>query len=195
MIFPKEFWHNAATSVTMPTMKAADTPMIECHPPERRRRIDVRMCHGSCCCCCCLHTIGGIVGAGVAPLIGAKNPLPLGYYYEEEDEYAVPDVSKPGVSAVKVFWFMSLAAAMIGGLIGSANGGQGFFVALVILFMVFPGVQLACAIVTLIWLALSTRPDKSFQLKQVGKLTLGLVLGTVAGILAMVGILALFSLR
>lgn len=175
-------------------MKRADTPLIECHPPERRRRTDVRMCHGSCCCCCCLHTVGGLIGAGVAPLIGAKNPLPLGYYYEEEDEYAVPDVSKPGVSAVKVFWFLSLGVWGVGGLIGSAQaGGEGFVGALIILLLLFPAIQLGCAIFTLLWLALSVRPDKSFQLKQVGKLTLGLVVGTVAGILAMVGIGVMFS--
>jgi hypothetical protein len=213
----------------MPVMNPAETPRIECHPPERRRRADVHMCHGSCCCCCCcLHTLGGIVGAVIAPKLGGRSTawshLSLIEYWEEEDDEPgptgaagrdaiieempisrprravspriVPNIAGRGVSAVKVFWLLSLAASIVGALIGLARGsGGGLIVGLIVLLLVFPAVQLLCAVITLTWLALSSRPDQSFQLRQVGKLTLGLFLGTLAGIVAMVGIGALMSLH
>src|SRR2546426_4106519 len=169
-------------------MNPAAPPTIESHPPERRRRTEIRMCHGSaCCCCCCLHTIGGIIGSAVAPAFGKKHRMPIHYYYDEEGDVAVPNIAKTGVSAVKVFWFLSLAAAIVGALIGAMVGHRdGFLIGLFSLVMAFPAAQLVCAIITLIWLALSSRQDKSFQLWQLGKITLGLVVGTAAGILAMV---------
>jgi hypothetical protein len=139
--------------------------------------------------------VGGIVGAGVAPAIGKNNPMPLNTYYDEEYDVSIPNIARPGVSAVKVFWFLSLGAAILGTLIGAAYGGEGFIVGLVILALVFPAVQLVAALITLFWLALSSRPDKSFQLLQIGKLTLGLVIGTVAGIVGMIGIGVILSGR
>jgi hypothetical protein len=209
-------------------MKLTDTATIECHPPERRRRTEIRMCHGSCCCCCCcLHTVGGIVGAAVAPKRGgpstAWSHLSLIEYWDEEYEPgptngakvdpeaitektpaspgrpiiragAVPDIAKSGVSAVKVFWLLSLTATILGALIGITQGANGFVVGLVILALVFPAIQLGCAIITAVWIAFSSRPDQSFQKAQVGRITLGLVLGTIGGILVMVGIGVLMSL-
>jgi hypothetical protein len=227
-------------------MNRADTLVIECHPPERRRRTEVRICHGSCCCCCCcLHTIGGIVGAAVAPALGSRSSAwshaSLIDYWDEEDhplgrapvpeagqeaiikrtitDYpppvapgqeaistqaprtprhselaagAVPNIAMTGVSAVKVYWLLSLTALIVGVLISPAWAGRWSIevpiISLIILLLVFPAVQLVCALITLSWLALSSRPDRSFQMKQLGKMTLGLFLGTVAGILVMVGI-------
>lgn len=180
-------------------MKLADTPTIERHLPERRRRSEIRMCHGSCCCCCCcLHTVGGIIGAGIAPAFGRKNRMPISYYYDEEYDIRVPSIAKPGFSAVKVFWMLTLAATVIGTLLGAlASGGGGggggsLIVGLVILLLVFPALQLGCVVITLIWLALSSRHDKSYQLRQVGKLSVGLFAGTAAGIGAMFVLWGLF---
>src|SRR5438105_3692403 len=40
---------------------------LHVHPPERRRRsVIVASPSCCCCCCCCLHTVGGLVGAGIA---------------------------------------------------------------------------------------------------------------------------------
>jgi hypothetical protein len=183
----------SALSNKMSSMTAADGPLIQCHPPERRRRADIRMCHGSCCCCCCLHTVGGIIGAAVAPSVGAHDPIPLTHYYDEVDDIAVPNIAKTGVSAVRLFWLLSLAAAIVGALIGAVAGGENLVVGLVILALVFPGVQLVCALIALFWLGTSARSDRSFQLKQGGKILLGLVLGTMAGILVMVAIGAMMS--
>src|SRR5260370_42138891 len=66
--------HDGTLSNRIPIMKTADIPTIECHPPERRRRTGIRMCHGCCCCCCCcLHTVGGILGAVIAPKLGGRS--------------------------------------------------------------------------------------------------------------------------
>jgi hypothetical protein len=211
-------------------MKPADTPTIECHPPERRRRTDIRMCHGSCCCCCCLHTVGGIVGAVIAPKLGGRSTawshLSLIEDWDEEDFQpgpapgaaadweaitekarkpsarpvvstgAVSNIRSAGVSAVSVFWLFTLAASILGALIAAlAGGGDGFLFYLVIFLVYLPAVQLVCAIIVGVGFAISSRPDKRFQLKQLGKLTLGLFLGTVAGILVMVVIGVIMSRR
>jgi hypothetical protein len=114
--------------------------------------------------------------------------LPIQYYYDEEFEIDVPDIAKPGVSAVRVFWLLTLATVLLGVLIASRmpEAGNTILGGLFILLMVFPAVQLGTALITVIWLAVSSRPDKSFQLWQLGKITLGLFAGTVAGILVMV---------
>lgn len=161
---------------------------IQIHPPERRRRTETLMCGCCCCCCCCLHTVGGIIGSAVAPAFGKKDRLPIYYYYDEELDAEVPAIQTPGISAVRLYWILSLAFALIGALLGVLGGGEGFVIGLVILAMVYPAVQLAGVIVTLIVLAASNRPDKSRQLWQLGKITLGLFVGTAAGIMAMVAI-------
>jgi len=175
-------------------MKPAPEFQLESHPPERRRRsTETLMCGCCCCCCCCLHTVGGIIGAAVAPAFGKKSRLPIHYYYDEEFDISVPDIGRTGFSAVKIFWLISLVLAVLGALLGAIGGGESFIIGLVILALVYPAVQLASGLVVLVWLALSTRHDKSFQLKQTGKIILGLFVGAAAGIMAMVGIGVLFS--
>src|SRR5262245_61862210 len=57
---------------------AGDAPTVRviAHPPERGpRRPGPPLQAGACCCCCCcccLHSIGGIVGAVVAPHVGGR---------------------------------------------------------------------------------------------------------------------------
>jgi len=96
-----------------------------------------------------------------------------------------------------VFWLLSLVAVVLGALWGATLGdGPGrFIVGIIVVLLVFPALQLVCAIITAIWLGLSSRPDKAFQFKQLGKVTAGLFLGTLAGILVMVGLVVLFSGR
>lgn len=166
---------------------------IECHPPERRRRTETLMCGCCCCCCCCLHTVGGLIGSAIAPAFGKKNRMPIHYYYDEEFDVALPSAARSGISAVKVFWILSLIFAILGAMLGSAWGVDEIFIGLVILALVYPAVQLGSAVIVLIWLALSSRDDKRYQLKQIGKITLGLFLGTLAGILTMVVIGVMLS--
>ena len=174
-------------------MNTTDPIQFESHPPERRRRTETLMCGCCCCCCCCLHTIGGLIGSAVAPAFGRKNRMPIHYYYDEEFDVALPSVAKTGASAVKVYWIISLVCAILGAMMGCAGGGSGIVIGLIILALVFPAVQLGSAIIVLIWLALSSRDDKRYQLKQIGKITLGLFLGAVAGILTMVVIGVMMS--
>lgn len=154
------------------------------------------MCHGSCCCCCCcLHTIGSVIGAAVAPAIGSGSPMPLMFYYDEDTGEKVPDIRKPGLSAVALFWWLVAAFSALGCVFGLAAGraAEGLLVSSVIVLMVFPAIQLLAAIVTLIVYAIWPRPDKARQLKQLGKITLGVVLGTIAGIGIMVAIGVMIS--
>jgi hypothetical protein len=176
------------------------TPIqIESHPPERRRT-ETLMCGCCCCCCCCLHTVGGIIGSAIAPAFGKGNRMPITYYYDDEWDISLPNIARTGVSAVKVFWFTTLIVTVLwvfGSVaLGAADhgpSGESLLVGLVILALLYPAVQLGCAILTLLWMAFSNRDDKPYQLKQVGKITLGLFLGTLAGILSMVGIGIVFS--
>jgi hypothetical protein len=73
-------------------------------------------------------------------------------------------------------------------LAAARDGGDGVVIGLFILALSFPAIQLVCAVVVALWLGVSTRHDKPYQLRQLGKITLGLVVGTVAGIMSMVGI-------
>ena len=57
-----------------------------------------------------------------------------------------------------------------------------------VIVICFPGLQLVSAFLTLILFACWPRPDKSRQLKQLAKITGGVVAGTIAGILLMIGI-------
>lgn len=94
-----------------------------------------------------------------------------------------------GFSAVSLFWWI-LLILVIGGLVLSTMGGrgEGLLVGGVIMLLVFPGLQLAAAAFTALILGVSYRPDKGHQFRQLGKIVLGMVAGTVLGILLMVGI-------
>jgi hypothetical protein len=185
----------------------ANAPVtIEKHKPERRRKEIITLygfgggCHGSCCCCCCLHTLGSIIGAAVAPAVGKGSPLPLTYYLDEETGEPVPNIRKPGASAVKVFWRLLIGLTILGCAIGTLRlggdpGGLGthMFISAAILLMAFPAVQLVAAFITLIVFSTWVRPDRPRQLKQLGKITAGVVLGTILGIVVMVAIGAMLG--
>ena len=184
---------------------------IEKHPSERRRSAATTLCCGCCCCCCCcLHTIGSVLGAALAPTIGGRSNARAHWdatamipgYYDDVPEEAfssspressgtIPDLRRPaGVSSVAIFWWLTVAAIFLTfmfPLFAYRDTGALFITAIIVL-LVFPGIQLASAIVTLIAFALWPRPDRTHQLKQVGKITAGIVAGSVAGILAMVAI-------
>lgn len=147
----------------------------------------------------------------MAPTFGKNNRMPLNYYYDEEHDVALPIVAKTGVSAVKMYWLLTLICSMLGGIVtvgimlsqrgGRAQiGGRGDILGslvfgIVLLVMAFPAVQLGSAFITLIWLAASSRQDRSYQLGQLGKITLGLFVGAGAGIVAMVAVGVMLSMR
>lgn len=165
------------------------------HEPERRRRQVLNLaCGGStCCCCCCLHSLGGLIGSAVAPAFGQGSRLPIYYYYDEELDEDVPYTIKPGISAVALYWWIFLGVILLSPMLilpffAEGWGPESLLVGLVILALVLPAVQFGVGIIVLIVLACMQRPDKTFQLWRLGKIMLGLVVGTIAGILAMVAI-------
>lgn len=176
----------------------ADAPIaVRKHEPERRRSTSITTlaCGCCCCCCCCLHSVGSLIGAAIAPTIG-RGRMAIYYYYDEETGEAVPHVAKAGVSAVALFWWLLLGLVVFGFFASAFSGPTGLIVGAVIIAMVLPALQLLSALVTAIVVATSTRYDKMYQFKQLGKMTLGVILGTVLGILVMVGIgVALSGMR
>jgi hypothetical protein len=164
-----------ANEVASRTLMQTDVVRLVVHPPERQRqRAGVPVQAGdccSCCCCCCLHSLGSLIGAVAA----GREP--------------VRDTSTPpsAVSAASIFWWTVLVLILIATVLGlpfMVVGG--LFVSL----MALPLVQLLASLVTLLILVGSTRPDRDLQLKQLGKITLGVVIGTFFGGLAL-GVLLL----
>lgn len=167
------------------------------HAPERRRKTVTMMCCGcSCCCCCCLHTLGSLVAAAVAPALGRGQALQMIYYYDEETGEQLPLVKKPGISAVVVFWWVLCFLIFLGfvyGILADPGNTSMLMVTAVIIALVFPLLQMASALLTAIAFACLPRHDKSYQLKQLAKVTGGVVVGSIVGILAMVGLGFLFA--
>ncbi len=163
---------------------------MEAHAPERRkRRGAVTASCGCCCCCCCLHAIGGLIGAAVAPVFGA-GAAPTPFHYDVDDDDAeLPPLTKPGLSAIAVYWIAFLVLTALGALIALANGVVG----VVVLVLALPLVQLGAAFVALPILASSPRSVESGQLWQLGKIALGLVVGTGLGVASMFGVAVLMG--
>jgi streptolysin S family bacteriocin protoxin len=104
------------------------------HPPERRRRSVTLAAHGCCCCCCCcLHSLGGLIGSGIA---GAK---------------ASTDEAR---RTVKVYWLIFLASVVIGfvGIVVQnyrPGSREGPIVALILTALGLPLAQLNASFLTL----------------------------------------------
>lgn len=89
------------------------------------------------------------------------------------------------LSAAALFWYLSLSAGMVGLFLAMLTGDTGLLGGLLILAMVFPAVQLVAAVIVLFVFLFSTRSDRGAQLSQAGKITGGLVAGTLVGFGAM----------
>jgi hypothetical protein len=98
-----------------------------------------------------------------------------------------------GPSAVSLFWWIFLVLVSIGGLISLVSGPTGLLIGGVIILLVLPGLQVGAAILTTLFVATSSRPDKRYQFRQLAKIFLGTVAGTILGILVMVGLFILFN--
>lgn len=208
----------------MPSRDLAVSPIVfVAHLPERGyARSAVPAQAGGCCCCCCcccLHTLGGLIGAAVAPAWGGRrryrdqeeqdyddfrSSANARYSFDRDEEVEVQ--SRRGPSAVLTFW-LSLVALVVLGLIigplwgitqnGGPNGGQnGFFIAVFLIVMGLPLLQLAAAAVSAIILASFNGMNRGNEFRRLGKISLGAIVGTVAGLLIMVVLgVALFALR
>ncbi|HZZ80941.1 MAG TPA: hypothetical protein VFE62_20735 [Gemmataceae bacterium] len=175
------------------------TPIVlQKHEPERRRKaVTTLHCGCTCCCCCCLHTIGSIVGAAVAPAIGSGEPLPLTYYYDDEIGADVPLIRKPSFSSVTMFWWLTcvlIFGCFAFGIISERGSSESVLITAVIVLLIFPGLQLISAVLTLFVYLIWPRYDKFQQIAKVGKILGGVVLGALAGTLVMAAIGFGFSL-
>jgi hypothetical protein len=174
---------------------------IVAHPPERGRTRALAPAQAGascCCCCCCLHSLGAIIGAGIAPAFGRRRTIRT----QEEEDYADFGVDRPvrghGPSAVGLFWLSTLVLGSLviigGGILSAAQTVSGEFVSgalggLFAIVMLAPALFLIAAAVAALILGLSGRPDKLLELRQLGRITLGMVLGTVIGIVPMAAVL------
>jgi hypothetical protein len=132
-----------------------------------------------------------LVGAAVAPTLGTGSPMPTTHPFDEKAGTQIPLVTRPGSSAAAIFWWLLCLLVLLGGVFGILNK-QGA-VTVVIILLVFPLIQLASALITLVVFACWRRDDKVYQLKQLAKITAGIVLGSVVGILAMLVLAAMFG--
>jgi hypothetical protein len=191
----------------MPSTNPNECPVVfVAHPSERgRSRSNVPVCAGacSCCCCCCLHTIGGLIGAAVNS--GPKSPIRRTNYSPEdpEDFRSFAEVfsraeseEKPrtGRSAARTFWMILVVLVSLGLFIGLVagladnSGLWGLLVAGAILLMGAPVLQIVAIVVTWFMLCYGTsdRTQLRGELRVLGRISIGSIVGALAGFLAMV---------
>jgi hypothetical protein len=119
----------------------------------------------------------------------------------DKDERGIA-LPAPGPSAVSLFWwtvvvlvFLATVGIYFWNRRDFGRNGEAVVIIGIILLLGFPGLQLGAAVVTAFILAVSDRPDKIYQLRQLGKIVGGLVAGTAIGLLAMALLCGVFSLR
>jgi hypothetical protein len=106
--------------------------------------------------------------------------------FVDERRIALPSF---GPSAVSLFWGILLILILGGALLSiSKGGGDGLIIGVIILLLVLPGLQLGAALVTALILAVSARPDKRYQFLRLGKIVLGVLVGTLLGGLVMMAL-------
>ena len=182
----------------MKTVAETHAPVItfRAHPPERLVRSLARghiagCCCCCCCCCCCLHTVGSIVGAVLGssfppmPVPGGKGPTAAKLL---DDELDGPAPAAPAPSAVPgMFWWGTLTASGLVSLVTVAfQGPTGIPMAMVVLVLAFPFVQLGGSLLCALMIA--RRADLrqgAAPWKRLGWITLGVVVGGVLGFLVM----------
>ena len=166
-------------------------------PPERYRSSQASAQAGGCCCCCCccLHSLGGIVGAAVALKLGGGPAYRNDAAAEEFDDgfdqprliaprTTLPEEEGEGATARSLFWYSFLFLMLLIGVVGTVVWrtplAGGFAV-----LMVMPVLQLVSAGIALFALAFSSRPDRGYQLRCLGRLTLGTIAGSLLGLFVM----------
>lgn len=169
---------------------------IEKHEPERRRpAVTTAYCGCTCCCCCCLHSIGSVIGAAIMPILGSGSATSAHWAKrammpsDDDDGFSVPDLRlPPRASAVTLFWWLTCALVVLGLMIpvfAYQRQAEPFLIAGILILLAFPIIQLASVVLTAFIIGFGNRPDRSHQFKQLGKITGGIVSGTILGMLAM----------
>jgi hypothetical protein len=173
--------------VSSPTKDHAFAELIA-HPPERRaqRKKYVVLYSCCCCCCCCLHTLGAAAGAIVAGFISFE------------------DRSKPpvrGAPSGKWLYWSSLLWTLLIGFVGTplvlvaSNSGYDRYQNQLLMSPIYLAASLILAgplwmlgalVVMAIQIAIRRDlPTRGPYWKELGKISLGVVLGCLGGILVM----------
>jgi hypothetical protein len=177
------------------------------HPPERRRLglggpVQVGNCCCSCCCCCCLHSLGGLIGAATAPCVNSGSRQAKVHF---QDRRAAPIWAR--LSAVGLFWWSLLAVVLLGTIatisyfaLSQESASRNVFKAIGLglevtafgIVMLLPALQLIAAMVTVLILATTPRPDKGQQFRLLRKIVVGMIIGSVVGLCIMLPLLLFF---
>lgn len=172
--------------VSSPPEKKLFLDPIEKHPPERReRKKRYLVLYSCCCCCCCLHTIGGAIGAA------------CGGNFRAESDPTGALVKRPPSSQL-LYWTSFLLAVPVGMVLWAFISGEMAQAPIAIglsIILTGPAWLLAASVVMAIRLALrSDLPSKSEYWRQLRRITLGAVVGSVVGTLVMIPIFLLLAL-
>jgi hypothetical protein len=107
-------------------------------------------------------------------------------------DHYVEDV--PGLSGAGLYWLVLGALAVVTPVALSFAFPESALVIAILAVLGLPLLQFATSVLCAIVLALWQRPDQASQLGQVGKITLGTLIGSVLGLLAMAALGVAFSL-
>lgn len=161
------------------TRRCPPRVVLEAVPPERRKRSVTVAAHG--CCCCCVHSIGSLLGAALACRRPFKDPPDEA----SMDEEVAAEKRRWRRQPVWLYWnslalsilvtvaCTSFSVPAVDRLTWILIGGAFFF----------PLIQLGASVLALLWILLSKQPDKIGACFTLGKITGWTVIGTIAGAL------------
>jgi len=102
---------------------------------------------------------------------------------------------RSGPSGVKIFWWTLLVLVVGGLLLSVLSGREGLIVGGIIIALILPILQLGAAMVAVVVVAVAGGSTRRYQLWQLAKLVLGVVVGSGLGILIMWGLYLLMTRR
>jgi len=151
--------------------QARALPTVRRVLPERRRVQSTLLQAGAgcgcgcCCCCCCLHSVGGLVGSGIASRSA--------------------DASES--QAVKLYWAVLAISLLVATLTLSVLPDSNLAIALLVLVMVLPAVQFVAGLLAL---AIGLFRDE-VSLARLATIWGSGILGAVAGFFVMLVLFAM----
>ncbi len=151
---------------------------IERHPSERRRRRQDYVVVYSCCCCrcCCLHTLGGVVGAIYAGDFRAEAKSP---------------------SSQTMYWnVVSVTLLIVAlGLMLLYGAAQGIIMAVAAWLLLGPIWFLVASGFAWAWMRIRPNlPERDDYVHRLGRISIGMIAGTIVGTGLMVLIALLYSI-
>jgi hypothetical protein len=115
------------------------------------------------------------------PTAGAEPPRDLAPSPEPDRRITLP---RSGPTAVGIYWVTLVVASIA--VMGYLSSAHGIAIALIILFLVFPAVQLAVVLLAAFVLAFVPCSDKEYQFQRLAKIGFGALVGTIVGVAIMV---------